>query len=535
MFRPKPDLAPPAADTPAEAVPSVYELERRLVVLAATAAEVGLTDANFADTGIFCVFCPDVAGVAAEAIRGAGVLLLREEDLDEGRAGPLADYLGNQPPWSDLPVLLVVRRGADSPAVAQALELFGNVTLLERPARVSHLIGAVRTALRARERQYQIRAHVAERDRAAVALRRADRRKDEFLATLAHELRNPLAPIRNSLHVLRLASARDDPSVAEVCDIMERQVEHMVRLVDDLLELSRITRDTIELRKEPVELAAMLRTAVEASRPLIEGGRHRLEVSLPAETITFEADGVRLAQVFANLLNNAAKYTEEGGRIWLTARRRGDWLVVSVRDSGIGIPATMLPMVFEMFTQVDRSLGRAQGGLGIGLALVRRLVKLHGGSIDAHSRGVGQGSRFVVRLPLPRCTAPLREQPALRHCDAKDRRVLVVDDNHDAADSLGILLRKLGTDVRVVHDGEAALAALETYRPAVVLLDLGMPGMDGFEVARRIREHPEFRDVLLIALTGWGQVEDRFRTQHAGFDHHLTKPADLRVLQEILA
>jgi CheY-like chemotaxis protein len=367
-----------------------------------------------------------------------------------------------------------------------------------------------------------------------IALHDADRRKDEFLATLAHELRNPLAPIRNALHILRL-SHESDPAAEQVCEMMERQVGHLVRLVDDLMEVSRITRGQVELRLEPVELAAVIRSAVEASRPLIEASRHQLAIALPTEPLIIQGDSVRLSQVIANLLNNAAKYMDEGGQIWLTAKRQGDSVVISVRDTGIGIPAEMLPHIFKMFTQVDRSKRQAQGGLGIGLTLVRTLVEMHGGQVEVRSPGVDQGSEFVVRLPLSKeTTVPNKNVSAACPPVLPSRRVLVVDDNRDAAETMGLLLKLLGAEVRVVNDGPTALATIPSYRPTVVLLDIGMPGMDGYEVARRIREQPEGRDLMLIALTGWGQEKDRHRTSQAGFDHHLIKPADMSALESLL-
>lgn len=364
------------------------------------------------------------------------------------------------------------------------------------------------------------------------ALKEGDRRKDEFLATLAHELRNPLAPIRNGLHILRLAG--DSPT--DVQELLERQVSHLVRLVDDLMEVSRITRGKIDLRKEQVDLAAVVQGAVETSMPLIEAARHRLDLTCPPEPITLDADPVRLTQIFSNLLNNAVKYTDEGGRIWLTVEREESTAVISVRDSGMGIPTEMLDKVFGLFTQVDRTYSRAQGGLGIGLTLVQSLVSMHGGSIEARSEGPGRGSEFVVRLPL--VAGPAREpdpiEPSAPHEALPALRVLVVDDNRDAAASLAMVLKVLGADVRTAYDGEAALEVLRTYKPSVALLDLGMPCMDGFEVARRARREPHGRDVTLIALTGWGQEEDRRRSREAGFDHHLVKPVDLEALQELL-
>lgn len=762
-------------------IPSGDGLRLRVSILAPTGKDAELTAGILGDASIESLICPDITSLERTIDEGTGVLLVAEEAVANGGMQALATALSRQEPWSDLPVLLLTRNRADSSTVARALQTLGNVTLLERPVRPATLVSALRAALKARERQYQVRMHLLERERtnaaleasegrlqgiiqqamvgiaqadlegrfllvnrrfceivgytrlellklrkqdlthpqdrernaeefarhiaghtsyliekrylrkdgntvwvrnsvaplcdsagrpqsivtvvidvtemkraeaqlqfqaqllnavgqAAIAtdaegritywnrfaetlygwtaadavgrsivelvvdpsekqraaeitqilrsgsswsgevlvrhragrafpafvtdtplfdtegrlharigvssditerkrveeaLRDADRRKDEFLATLAHELRNPLAPIRNSLHILRL-SGSSDPATLRVCEMMERQVGHLVRLVDDLMEVSRITRGKIELRMEPIELAAVICSAVEASRPLIEAAGHQLAISLPPEPMTIRGDHLRLSQVFSNLLNNAAKYMDEGGQICLTARRAERHVLVSVRDTGIGISAEMLPHIFKMFTQVDRSSRQAQGGLGIGLTLVRTLVEMHGGQVEAHSAGLKQGSEFVVRLPLSVETGVADLNPSAAPIAlAPTHRVLVVDDNRDAADSLGLLLRLLGADVRVANDGPSALLALPAYRPTVVLLDIGMPGMDGYEVARRIRRQPEFRDVMLIALTGWGQEDDRRRTSEAGFDHHLLKPADMSALESL--
>src|SRR5262245_58275863 len=336
----------------------------------------------------------------------------------------------------------------------------------------------------------------------ARALIEADRRKDEFLATLAHELRNPLAPIRNGLHILKL-TGKAEGAVASVYQILDRQANHLVRLVDDLMEVSRISRGRVELRKDQTDVQAVIHTAIETSRPFIDESGHRLELSLPAEPLRIEADIMRLAQVITNLLNNAAKYTDRGGRILLTARREGSAAVISVRDNGRGISAEMLPRVFDLFARATPGQDYSRGGLGIGLTLVRNLVELHNGSVEARSDGIGRGSEFIVRLPLEAAARAAAEALPGAGGPFTSRRVLVVDDNRDAADSLGVLLTLLGVETRTAHDGTAALEALDEFEPSVVLLDLAMPVMDGYEVAQRMRQHPHGRHVTLVAVTGW--------------------------------
>jgi len=380
---------------------------------------------------------------------------------------------------------------------------------------------------------------ISERRRAEEALRDADRRKDEFLATLAHELRNPLAPIRNAVQILRLkGEAHGDALFAR--DIIDRQVQQLARLVDDLLDVSRITRGTIDLRQERAEVTAVVEQALETSRPLLDAASHRLSVSLPAEPLWVMADVTRLAQVLSNLLNNAAKYTRAGGHIHLAVESDGSDAVIRVHDDGIGIPPQMLRRIFELFAQVDTSLERAQGGLGLGLTIAQRLVEMHGGTITAASDGPGTGSELTVRLPL----LPMPRESAA--ADGDDRRtgepnaraelrVLVVDDNNDSADSLATWLELAGHQVRTAYDGPQALAAAEEFQPRVILLDIGMPGMSGYDVARRLREQPATRDVLLLAMTGWGQDEDRRKSREAGFDEHLVKPLDPLLLKDLLA
>ncbi len=393
---------------------------------------------------------------------------------------------------------------------------------------------ARREAEAAREK---MEAVAKENDRLYQELRRVDRLKDEFLAMLAHELRNPLAPIRNALHLIQLETPSQTPEVRENWSIIERQVTHLVRLVDDLLDVSRINEGKIQLQKERVSLAQIVERAVESSQPLIESRRHQLSQTLPEEELAVNGDAVRLVQVLANLLNNAAKYTSEGGRITLTLERQDNHAVFRVCDTGMGIPADMLPRLFELFTQSERTLARAEGGLGIGLTLVRRLTEMHGGSVEASSAGAGKGSEFVVRLPLTDAPPAPPPAPVPARSDALPgyRRVLVVDDNRDSVRTLTRLLTVLGHEVRSAHDGAQAVAMAEEYHPEVILLDIGLPEMDGLEVSRSLRSRREFDQTVLVAVTGYGTSEDRQQSLLAGFNAHLVKPVDLEALKQLLA
>jgi PAS domain S-box-containing protein len=375
-----------------------------------------------------------------------------------------------------------------------------------------------------------------ERLRLLNELKEADRRKDEFLATLAHELRNPLAPVRNAVQVLRLKGP-DEPELRWGRDVIDRQVQHLTRLIDDLMDISRITRNKLDLRMQKVELSEVIKGAVEAVRPAMEQHGHQFKVSLPSQPIHVNGDLVRLAQVFLNLLNNAAKYTEPNGRVELTTELLGNEVGVRVADTGIGIPPEKLPHLFQMFFQVDRSLERAQGGLGIGLSLVRRIVDLHGGRVEAHSAGIGKGSEFIVRLPaLPQDDRgrDLAPQEHIANGTSAIRCIVIADDNRDSADSLGALLRLRGNTVYTAYDGLEAVSLIERAKPDVVLLDIAMPRLNGYDACRRIREADLKRQIRLIAMTGWGQEADRRRTLEAGFDFHLVKPVDLAALTEIL-
>jgi CheY-like chemotaxis protein len=377
----------------------------------------------------------------------------------------------------------------------------------------------------------------SERKRIEEALKEADRRKDEFLAMLSHELRNPLAPILNALQLLQLQKGEN--SVQQKAQaIIERQVGQLTHLVDDLLDVSRTITGRIQLRREQIAMSGIVERAVETVRPLIDQRKHELTVSLPPDPIWLDVDAARLEQVVTNLLTNAVKYTSVGGHIWLSVQQEGDKAVLRVRDTGLGITPAFLPHVFDLFTQAERSSDRSQGGLGIGLALVKRLVEMHEGTIEVFST-LGQGSEFVVSLPvdLPQALSPKTQPPPTEIAKPTRAalRVLIVDDNVDAASALEMLLQASGHLVRVAHTGPTGLAAAFDFRPDVMLLDIGLPELDGWKVAERIRQEPMLHDIVLVAMTGYGQNSDRQRSQRVGFDHHFVKPVDFGTLRQILA
>ena len=393
-------------------------------------------------------------------------------------------------------------------------------------------IGGRTQALEASNRSLE--QEMGERRSAEKALLAADRQKDQFLATLAHELRNPLAPLLNALQVLRLQGNDARASLA-TRELMERQLRQLVQLVDDLLDVSRITTGKLVLRKEHQELGAIVRTALEAVAPLMQGRKHQLDVSLPPEPVYLMADATRLSQVFVNLLNNAAKFTDPGGRIAFSATADESEVTITVSDNGIGIPQAMLPLVFDMFAQADRSLERAHAGLGVGLSLARQLVELHGGSIAGHSDGADRGSRFTVRLPcLPRSAAALPTPATEARVETAGFRILLADDNVDFAESLSILLEASGHEVAVTHDGIQALETAPGFKPDLCFLDIGLPRLHGYDLARRLRELPATRGAYMVAISGWGQPEDKRRSREAGFDDHLAKPVEFDRIQELL-
>ncbi len=492
--------------------------------------------------------CDGLADAGIQVEQGAGALLLTEESLERDQIATLLPRLERQPAWSELPVIILA--SSDERSVERLDRISaaaGGITLLERPLGAATLLRSIDVALRSRRRQYQVRDLLAaqqaresalreseERLRLAItALKDADGRKDAFLATLSHELRNPLAPIRNAAEVL--ASPGLTPmQLRWTQSMIQRQSAHMASLLDDLLELTRITQGKLQLRRQTCSIRSIMEAAVETARPLLEKKGHELRICVPNDIPPFIADSVRLAQMVSNLLANAAKYTDAGGRIELSATL-DERLTIEVQDNGIGIPAEQLDRLFTMFSQIPSAIPRSEGGLGVGLALVKGLAELHGGTVAAHSDGAGQGSRFLIMLPFEAAAEsapPLGEVPAV--IPFGKLRVLVADDNRDAADSLSMLLSMDGYEVRTVYGGRAAVSAAETFRPDVALLDIGMPELDGYEVAKAIRKQRGGVDTYLIAITGWGQQEDKRRAVAAGFAMHMTKPVDPNVLRDLL-
>jgi signal transduction histidine kinase len=467
------------------------------------------------------------AATGADALRLAAErpdLVILDVGLPDLSGYEVCQKIKAEPATASIPVLHLSASFAEVENRVRGLE-GGADGYLTYPVEPPELLANVQALLRVRE---------AER-----ALQDEGRRKDEFLAMLAHELRNPLAPIRNAIQIIRLAGSQN-PAVVQAGEMVERQVQHMTRLVDDLLDVSRVSRGKIELRKEKVALATIIARATENTRPAIDAGNHELILNLPPRPIHLEGDPTRLVQILGNLLTNAAKYTDSGGRIWLTAEREGDQAILRVRDTGIGIRADLLPHVFDLFVQSDRALDRAAGGLGIGLTLVRSLVEMHGGTVVATSEGQGRGSEFIVHLPILPETEAIAGAEELGGSERRippvsRRRILIVDDNVDSAVSLAMLLQLQRHEVNVAHDGRAAIEAVRRHQPEIVFLDIGLPALDGYEVARRLRQEHGQDCPVLVALTGYGQVDDRRRSDQAGFNAHMVKPIDLDALQLFLA
>jgi signal transduction histidine kinase/ActR/RegA family two-component response regulator len=507
--------------------------EEQVLVLAPIGRDASITVAVLREAGIASEPCPDIETLCGLLTAGAGAALVTEEALSPEATRRLVEALSTQPPWSDLPLVVLTSGGETTPRSLGTLKMLGsaNATLLERPVRTITLVKAVQMALRGRRRQYEVRDHLAAREQARLEAEAANSAKDEFLAMLAHELRNPLSAVRNAV----AAASLDESHRPHALEIARRQSDQLGRLIDDLLDVARVTKGQITLRKKRVPLAEVIEEAVESMRPTIESRGLTLRVALAREPICVEADSARLEQVFVNLLSNAAKYTEAGGQIDVMVEPQGEEVGVRIRDTGMGIAPEMLPRLWDLFRQADRTLDRVQGGLGIGLTIARRLVELHGARIEAQSQGLGQGAEFVVTLPaLPtmeegRPIAPAESIPQ------RTARVLVVEDNADTAESLSMLLELLGHHVRAAHDGVAALDAARANVPDVMLVDIGLPGMDGYEVARRVRRDPDLKQVVLVALTGYGQEEVKQQAMAAGFDYHLVKPVNPDALHGLVA
>ena len=507
-----------------------------VLVLAPSGRDMPLTCALLTErANVVCEPCGDLLDLCNKICQGAGCAVIAEEALDAMTADRLTETLAGQLPWSDLPLLVLTRNESNAAAIA-ALRQRGNVTVLERPLRILTLVSAVQSALRARRRQYQVRDLLAE-------TRNAVRQRDQFLAMLGHELRNPLATVTNALTVLDATSAPADAGDAEQRDIIRRQNEHLARLVDDLLDVSRITSGKISLRCRSIDLADLARRAARAVEPSARAQEHEWIINVGCDPVPVYADPVRIEQVINNLLTNAVKYTPPGGRIELTvcANAERQQAILRVHDNGIGIAPELISRVFDLFTQAEPALDRSQGGLGIGLTLVRALVDMHQGRVDVYSAGETLGSEFTVTLPLLRSEPPATANASLTPAMAaggpqvpKRRRVLVIEDQPDARRVLQRLLQIWGHDVDAAEDGVRGIDLAARKPPDVALIDVGLPGLDGYQVARRLRAALGER-VHLVALTGYGQPEDRDRAYDAGFDLHLIKPVDRDQLQHALA
>ncbi|NVI83548.1 ATP-binding protein [Janthinobacterium sp. BJB401] len=498
-------------------------MEQRILIYAPGGQDAALAARVLAGEAIASHACRSAGEMAEQLALGAGGVLTVDEALHAGAYAVLDAYARQQPDWSDLPILLLTHAGLDSLPLQQAVATLGNLTLLERPVHILTLITSAHAMLRARQRQYQVRE--------------TQRRKDEFLASLGHELRNPLAPIKTSVALLKHLYPASE-QIGKVSGVIERQVTHLTRLVDDLLNVARITSGKVLLQREDIELQQVLDHVMELCQAAADSRHISITQALPPLPITLHADYARVVQIFANLVLNAVKFTPDGGHIHITVRLAQGLLQVMIEDNGIGIEPDAIARIFSMFEQGRTVEGQMASGLGIGLSLARQFAEMHGGSIDAYSDGPGRGSRFIVTLPASAGDAPAVMPPAAVQEPptgaSEPVQVLVVDDNLDAADSLQSLFQLEGYAAKVAYGGVQALAAVDMAWPQLVVMDLGMPDMDGYEAARQIRQRAQGRDVLLIALTGWGQSEARSRTEQAGFDHHLTKPVDFDAIAALL-
>jgi two-component system, sensor histidine kinase len=503
--------------------------EEKVVILPPTRRDGEVTCQVLERSDIQCLVCNDPLGLAAQIETGIGAIIITDAVAADSRSAAIIAALNAQPAWSDTPTILLSRTDRGSATVQRFMAALTNLTILDRPTSTRTLLSAVQTAVRGRRRQYQLREQLKALQQAEDALRIADQRKDEFLAMLAHELRNPLAPIRTASEILARVVPPQETGRAAV-EVVKRQVVHLTRLVDDLLDVSRITQGRIQLQKQPLDLHSIISQALESVDSLITQKRHQVTALSQPGKLFVNGDGARLIQCVTNLLTNAVKYTADRGHIRVEARSERATAVISVSDDGIGISEELMPRIFGLFVQSARSLDRSEGGLGIGLSVVERLMEMHGGTVAASSPGPGQGSTFELRLPrIATAGGPPLE---IEQIDISSKRILVVDDNVDAANSIAELLRLDGNDVSAVHSASAALEMFSTFRPEVVLLDIGLPDMNGYQVAQCMRAAG--RAVRIVALTGYGRAEDLQRADDSGFDAHLVKPVDLSLLVRVI-
>jgi len=496
-------------------------MELRILIHAPIGKDARLIARILSQAGIDSTICAHAYDIWPEMDKGIGALFIVSEALSPEVLNPLSRFVKQQPGWSDLPIVVLSNRRLEPSEIRGGHTELGNVTLLERPLQSISLVSAASSALRARGRQYE--------------MREIDRRKDEFLAMLAHELRNPLAPISAASDLLRMGDLERE-QIRKTSEIISRQVKHMNGLVDDLLDVSRVSRGLVTLESEPLDAGQIMTNAVEQVHPLIDARRHRLSIQRPHEIAYVLGDHKRLVQILANMLNNAAKYTPEGGEIVLSMELTQDRVKFVLTDNGIGMTTDVIEKAFEMFAQAERTSDRSMGGLGIGLALVKRLVELHHGEVSAQSDGLGKGSRFTVMLPrTPRPDAARPDQAESTVSNPKDLRLLIVDDNVDAANMLGMYLEMSRYKVMIENSSRAALVRALAEVPDACLLDIGLPDMDGNQLAQALRVHAETANTVLIAVTGYGQDSDREKTIKAGFDHHLVKPVDMGKLLDILS
>lgn len=499
-------------------------LEKRILVCTPYGKDAKLACHVLESSGLQGHICQTLPELFHELGKGAGAVLTTEEALPASAIAILHNHLSLQPAWSDLPILVLTKPGGDSPWVRQAYERLGNLTLLERPVRSPTLVSAVRSALRARLRQYEIRA--------------ADQRKDEFLAMLAHELRNPLAPVSAAADLLKLVSS-DAAQVKSTSEVIARQVGHMTNLIDDLLDVARVTRGLITYKKDLLDVRQLLSEAIEQVSPLVATRRHQMELHLPPDSAPVIGDKERIIQVIANMLGNAVKYTPEGGKIIVRLEVKSDEVMLEISDNGIGMNTDMVSQVFDLFAQAERTPDRSQGGLGLGLALVKNLTVAHGGNVFASSMGIGKGSTFSVRLPraVPQPFLVPNEKIIQEQqlSAAQSLRIMVVDDNIDAANMMEMFLSATGHQVSVDYLASTAMERASLISPHVCLLDVGLPDMDGHELAKRLRAMPETATSVFIAVTGYGQESDKEKSRAAGFHHHFVKPVNTVELAKLLS